>query len=307
MSLTPCSPQPAVFLTGATGFLGSALLRRLLHSGRSVVATIRNTSSRERIEDLLSHPALTLVNTELQALDQAFQQHHIGTIIHTATEYGRGQTPVARILDANLILPIRLIELGAQHHVRGFVNTDSYFNKAGGSYSNLLNYSLSKRALLVWLKNFSSQISIANVVLEHLFGPYDSRTKFVEDVIRSIAVERRESLKLTHGHQKRDFVFLSDAIEAFMTVIDHIENHKFDFKTFEVGCGQSMPVRDFVTEISRLSGSPTRLDFGAIDYRGDEIMNSRADIRELVDLGWAPTVRPSDGIRQILASYDRAG
>lgn len=297
------STRPAVFLTGATGFLGSALLRRLLHSGRSVVATIRVTSNPERIADLLQHPNLTLVDTAPETLDQAFQAHHIGAIVHTATEYGRGQTPVARILDSNLILPIRLIELGAQHHVRGFVNTDSYFNKSGGSYSNLLNYSLSKRTLLVWLKNFSSQISIANVVLEHLYGPYDSRTKFVEAAIRSIAVEHIESLKLTYGHQKRDFIYLSDAVEAFMTVITHVESHKFNFKTFEVGFGKSIPVRDFVTEISKLSGSPTYLDFGSIEYRDDEIMNSRADIRELSDLGWNPTVHPSEGILKILQAY----
>lgn len=295
--------QPSIVLTGATGFLGSALLRRLLQSGRSVICTIRSTSRRDRIADLLQSPNLTLVDSASEGLEDAFRQYHVGTVIHTATEYGRGQTPLASILDSNLILPIRLAELGVKYGVRGFINTDSYFNKPGSSYSNLLNYSLSKRTLLVWLEKLSSQISITNVVLEHLYGPNDNRTKFVEDMIRSIAIEHRPSVRLTHGHQKRDFIFVSDVVDAFMRILVHIENHEFNFKKFEVGCGEGIQIRDFVSTIAEISRSPTRLDFGAIDYRDDEIMNSRADIRDMLDLGWKPMIKPAEGIRNIVQAY----
>lgn len=300
---TQLPEQPAILLTGATGFLGSALLRRLLASGRSVVVVVRNTSRYDRITDLLSDPQLLLIHNTPEGLDAAFQQHRIGTIIHTATEYGRGDASVASILDSNLILPIRLAELGVKHGVRGFINTDSYFNKPGGSYSNLLNYSLSKRTLLIWLEKFSPKLSIANVILEHLYGPHDSRTKFVEDMVRSIAIERKASLDLTHGHQKRDFIFITDVAEAFIKILQHMEDHTFPFKVFEVGSGKSMPIRDFVLAIAQISGSSTQLNFGNIDYRDDEMMSSRADTRGMKDLGWQPTVEPTEGISRILQAY----
>jgi len=293
-----------VLLTGATGFLGSSLLRRLLLTDRLVLATVRPTSKTERIIDLLSHPKLILVNSDAGTLERTFQQHQIGTIIHTATEYGRGQTPVASILDSNLVLPIRLVELGTRYNAGGFINTDSYFNKLGGSYSNLLNYSLSKRTLLVWLEKFSPQISIANVVLEHLYGPQDSKSKFVEHVIRAVAIDRNKSIKLTHGHQKRDFIYLDDAVDAFVKVLEHIENQKFKLKTFEVGHGKSIQIRDFVKAVAQISNSSTSLDFGEINYRDDEIMNSVADTRALFELGWKPTIEPNEGITRILRAYD---
>lgn len=294
---------PSILLTGATGFLGSALLQRLLASGRSVIAVVRQTSNYSRITDLLADPRLLLANNTPEALNTIFNQHQISTIIHTATEYGRGDASVASILDANLILPIRLAELGVRHGVRGFINTDSYFNKPGGSYSNLLNYSLSKRTLLTWLEKFSPKISIANVILEHLYGPHDSRTKFVENMVRSIAIERKESFNLTHGHQKRDFIFITDVVDAFIKILHHVEGHNFPFKVFEVGSGKSIPIRDFVVIIAQISGSSTQLNFGAIDYRDDEMMNSKADIRDMLDLGWQPTVEPTEGIRKILQAY----
>ncbi len=300
---TQLSEQPAILLTGATGFLGSALLQRLLASDRSVVAVVRPTSRYDRITDLLLDPRLSLIQNTPESLNAAFKQHRIGTIIHTATEYGRGDAPVASILDSNLILPIRLAELGVRYGVRGFINTDSYFNKSGGSYSNLLNYSLSKRTLLVWLEKFSPKISIANVILEHLYGPHDSRTKFVENMVRSIAVERKTSLDLTHGHQKRDFIFITDVVDAFLKILRHIEEHTFPFKVFEVGTGKSMQIRDFVQTIVEISGSSTQLNFGAIDYRDDEIMNSKADRRGMSDLGWQSSVEPAGGITKIVNAY----
>lgn len=295
--------QSTVVLTGATGFLGSALLRRLLESGRPVVAVVRHTSRYSRITDLLADPNLILVENTPEGLSGVFEQHRIGIIIHTATEYGRCDTSVASILDSNLILPIRLAELGVKYGVRGFINTDSYFNKARGAYSNLQNYSLSKRTLLTWLERFSPRLSIANVILEHLYGPYDSRTKFVEDMVRSIAFERKAVVDMTYGHQKRDFIFVSDVVEAFMKILHHMEEHAFPFKVFEVGLGESMPVRDFVLTIANISDSPTQFNFGAIEYRDDEMMNSRADIGGLTDLGWMPTVEPKEGIGRIIRAY----
>ena len=55
-------------------------------------------------------------------------------------------------------------------------------------------------------------------------------------------------------------------------------------------------MRDFITEIKKLSNSPTKLNFGAIPYREDEIMLSVADNTELCDLGWKPDYSLQEGI-----------
>jgi nucleoside-diphosphate-sugar epimerase len=292
-----------VFLTGATGFLGSALLHALVESGRPVFAMTRPQSRLDRIAGLLARPNLRLVDASPDALDTEFARRSIGTIIHAATEYGRDGVPIATILDANLILPVRLAELGIRHGARAFINIDSFFNKFHGSYSNLLNYSLSKLTLLNWLEKLSPRITIVNAVLEHMYGPGDSGSKFIEMMIRSIAIDRITAVDLTHGHQKRDFVYISDVVSAILAILVHVEDHALPFKTIGIGTGEAMQVRDMVSLIATLSDSPTELRFGTVPYRADEIMSSHADTRDLDALGWQPQVTPAAGIEAILRRY----
>lgn len=292
-----------IFLTGATGFLGSRLLAALLVAGHKVVAAKRSTSSTDKIATVLRHPALRLIDIDREDPATIFERFRVDTIIHTATEYGRGTTPLYGILDANLILPLRLAELGMQRGVRCFINTDSFFNKSGHSYSNLLNYSLSKKSLLIWLDKLAANLKIINVVLEHMYGPGDSPSKFVESVIRTVAVERAPHIALTHGHQRRDFVFLDDVVEAYLRLVDYGSQEDFRFETFELGTGQATQVRDFVTTVRDLSNSETQLGFGDIAYRADEIMHSAADITRLERLGWTPRVPLRDGVRRILQGH----
>lgn len=296
-----------IILTGSTGFLGSALLARLLARGDAVVAIKRSTSSTAKIQGLLDHPGLHLFDIDVDDPSSLFERYRVDTIIHTATEYGRGATPLYSILNANLLLPLRLAELGMQRGVRCFINTDSFFNKGGHSYSNLLNYSLSKKSLLIWLDKLAGELGIVNVVLEHLYGPGDSPSKFVEHVVRQVGVEQVPHIELTHGHQRRDFVFLDDVVAAYLKLVDYGRAQEFRFETFELGTGQSMQVRDFVDQIKTLSGSPTTLGYGDVAYRSDEIMSSHADISRLERLGWRPTVGAAEGIRRILENYRTPG
>lgn len=126
-----------------------------------------------------------------------FEDNKMDVFVHTVTEYGHGEGAISKILEPNLILPIRLIELGIEYKTAYFINTDSYFNKVGSAYSNLLNYSLSKKSLLVWLRQPSSRISVVNLTLEQIYRPWDSRSKFVENLfMKSLSSVHCESTLL---------------------------------------------------------------------------------------------------------------
>jgi nucleoside-diphosphate-sugar epimerase len=292
-----------ILLTGCTGFLGSRLLERFLREGEEVVATKRSFSNLSRLAAVAGHPRLKLVDLDRSEPERLFEHGPVDTIVHAATQYGRTATPLYSILEANLILPLRLAELGIRHGTRCFINTDSYFNKANHSYSNLLDYALSKKSLLTWLDKLSGRLRIINAVLEHIYGPHDSESKFVEGLIRQIAIRKVDRFPMTHGHQKRDFVYLGDVVDAYWLLISHGRTHDFHYKSFEIGTGTGTPVRDFALSVKRQSGSHTTLGFGDIEYRGDEIMNSTAETSPLRELGWRPSTSVEEGIAEVLAAY----
>ena len=292
-----------ILLTGATGFLGSHVLEMLLScEGVKVTAVKRSFSNLDKIGHLAGHPALKLYDLDRTTLPEIFSAEKIGTIIHVATEYGRGEPSCIKTIETNLVFPVQLIEEGLKHGLETFINTDSYFNKQNFSYSHLINYSLSKKVFLNWLHHFSKRIKVCNLVLEHIYGEGDAPAKFVPMLIDAIAVKRREKLALTYGHQKRDFIYVSDAVSAYKAVVEHAGKNAFRFKEFEVGTGVSTPIREFAEAVKAVSGSSTVLDFGALPYRDDEIMNSYADPIELLNIGWKPVFLLKEGLSRIITA-----
>lgn len=293
----------SILLTGATGFLGSALLEKLLAREDDVIAIKRSTSNTARLTHCFRNPFLKILNIDIEDPLKCFEEYQIDTIIHAATEYGRGRTPLCDIINANILLPLQLAELGIKHGTSCFINTDSFFNKSGYSYSNLLNYSLSKKSLLIWLDKLADELKVINVVLEHVYGPGDSPSKFVEGIIRQVGINQIPHVSLTHGHQRRDFIFVDDVVQAYLRLVDFGRSEEFRLEQFEVGTGDSMQVRDFVDQIKLVSRSNTSLGYGDIPYRADEIMSSQADIKNISGLGWKPTFSSLDGIKHILNLY----
>ena len=299
-----CLLNMKILLTGATGFLGSHLLKTILaNSDDEVCIAKRSFSNTKRIEKELKNDRVSFFDIDTNKLENIFHENKFNSIIHTATEYGRSGGSIHKILEANIVFPIALIELAIKHNVKTFINTDSYFNKEEGNYSNLLNYSLSKRSLLVWLKKLSNKIQIINVSLEHMYGPNDNQSKFVEMLFQEIALNKTKRVKLSHGHQKRDFIFIDDITSAYLKLIKYGNDYNFSYKRFEIGSGESVEVRQLALMIKELSNSPSVLGFGDIEYRPDEIMFSAANIKPIKELGWDSTISLRDGVKTILQLY----
>lgn len=295
-----------ILITGGNGFLGSHLVSRLLQDNSvSLILTHREASSFRRLNHLPNFGNVKLYNLANVPIEEIFEKHKIKGIIHTATEYGRRNPSPSKILETNLILPIKLIEAGINYGLEVFINTDSYFNKENFSYTNLLDYSLSKKSLNIWLKHFSKKVKIINLVLEHIFGENDNEDKFVESMIQKIAIRKEPLVELTYGHQKRDFIYIEDVVEAYVETLGFAFKNKFRFKAFEVGTGKSIQIAQFVQLIKQTSNSPTELIFGRIPYRSDEIMDSYADTSELENIGWSPKHNVNEAVANIIHAYSK--
>jgi len=282
-----------ILLTGGTGFLGSSLLIKLLSLNYNVILLKRSFSNTWRLGNL-SDKLITYDIDKENDLGYVFRKHKIDIIIHCATSYGRREIAPLTIISANLLLPLKLLQLGMDHKVTCFINSDTLLDK------RISHYSLSKSQFRDWLKAYSFEMTCVNVALEHFYGPFDDDSKFVTYIIRNI-LGNVSDIDLTMGEQKRDFIYVDDVIEAFEKIIINSPSAGKGFFHYEIGTNKTFRISDFVTLVKDLAGNTkTRLNFGALPYRPNEVMDSHADTTKIRQLGWKPRVSLENGIKKTI-------
>jgi CDP-paratose synthetase len=132
--------------------------------------------------------------------------------------------------------------------------------------------------------------------LEHFYGR-NAPNNFLSFIINQCNVNK--DIPLTSGTQKRDFVYIDDVCNAFNSVITY-RNKLQNFDTIDVGTGIAMPVKDVVLKIKELTKSNSKLLFGEIPLRDNEVGEMKANISKLQSLDWAPQYSIVSGLKEML-------
>jgi len=284
-----------ILLAGATGFLGSYLLKSFVKNDYKVIALKRSTSNTYRIDDCLND--VTVYDIDKVDLSTIFKNHSIDIVINTVTNYGRKDIQIPSIVNTNLIFGLKLLEESINSNVKAFINTDTLLEK------NINAYALSKAQLVDWMKFLSNKnTKMINIKIEHMYGVLDDENKFIYWLINQLK-QNVEKIDLTSGIQKRDFIYIDDIVNAYGIIIKHIESF-LNYEEFELGSGTSIKVKSLVEQIVKeLSVNytiSTKLNFGAIAYRDNENMEMKVNVEKLFNLGWEAKVSLEDGIKKIL-------
>lgn len=281
-----------VLITGATGFLGSSVLKQLISDGFEISIIKRSTSNLFRLKGFEN--VFSAYNIDENSIDECLSIVKPQIVIHCATDYGRKNVEPSVIIDANLILPLKLLELCRKYNVQCFINTDTYLDK-GINY-----YSLSKKQFGEWLNTYSKDLICVNIILEHFYGPFDDKTKFVSYIIDKF-LSNQEAIDLTLGDQKRDFIYVDDVVSAFLCVIKNLPQMKKGIYNYGIGTNQQIKIKDLVLLAKKTTqNTKTKLNFGAIPYRINEIMDSDIDTTEIRKLGWKPEYSIEAGLEKMI-------
>lgn len=281
-----------VLITGGTGFLGSNILKKIVDCRYRLILLKRSTSEISRIKDIIGK--LITYDLDTINLEQVFLEHKIDKIIHCATNYGRAAANPLEIMEANLMLPLKLLELGKKYKIKCFINTDTILDK-GINY-----YTLSKSQFKQWLAIYATESLCLNIELEHFYGPHDDDSKFVTNIVHKL-LSQVEKIDLTEGKQKRSFIYIDDAVEAFIRIIDHSDSLTNGFYNFQVGSSETVEIKKFVELAKELtSNKKTILNFGALPYRENEVMEPRIDLTKLAALGWQPKISLAQGLAKMI-------
>ncbi len=285
-----------ILVTGATGFLGSRLLLNLVRKEYNVIILKRTFSNTWRIKDAL--PQIKSYDIDKIDVERIFNENEIGSIIHLATDYGRKEFDVIQMSKANIELPTELLALGTKYGTDVFVNTHTF---AGNKYSL---YAAMKSAFLETARFFVAnyQLKFINMRLEYMYGERDDYTKFIPFVIKSI-LEGNE-IRATEGEQKRDFIYVQDVVEAYLKVLNNLQDFREEFIDFEIGTGESASLKYFVSKIEDQIGKKANIKWGVLPYGKNEIFDSKASIEKANKyLGWHLKYDMGSGLKETIDWY----
>ena len=278
-----------ILIIGINGFLGSNLAN-LIGKNYNILGLEYSCDNLYRLKD----KKFKVFETKNGIPKDFFKKNKIDTIINAATFYGRNNENDNEILYSNTFLLHQILEKSVNSGCKLFINTSTVLEKFTNAYS------LTKHQFNDWLIYYSGskKIKVINIILEHFYGPGSSQSNFITLMIKKM-LRNETNIDLTMGDQKRDFIFIDDVSRAFETILNENKNLQY-FEEFNLGSGKSVKLKKLLNTIKNKINSSSNLNFGAIDYRNNEIMNSKLDISKLKLLGWMPEFSLDEGIDKVI-------
>ncbi len=288
-----------VFLTGGTGFVGSAVLRALADRGHEVFALVRQGRPLE---------AATVVSGDL--LDEgsyapALRDLRPDVVLHLAWYAVPKDYLTSRENLRWVTATLRLAEITADLGHAHFVGAGTCFEYDTAGDAPLAEasatgprhlYSACKLATSIVLEELLPKGSFCWARIFYLYGPREPPSRLVPSVVRAL----RSGLvaEVSEGRQRRDFLHVDDVARALVTISEERARG-----IVNVGSGRAVSVRDVVATVARLLGREDRVAYGAIPARAGDPDSVVADARKLADLGFRPTHDLESGLLDTLAWY----
>ena len=277
-----------ILITGGTGYLGSHVLAALVENGYSVVLLKRKASSLKRISKHIT--AIKIYDIEDIEFKNVLYDNQISIIIHMAASYGRNGETLEDVAYANLNFPTRLLNAALEANVQYFINTSTSLP------ASVNDYSFTKNLFETCLKSKEKEINIINIIPEYFYGPGDDSWKLISMIIQKL-IQKAPIIEFTDGLQQRDFIYITDVVNAFTVILSNIEKLK-GYQSFSVSSGKTIRIRDMAKLCKEVCDNhETELAFGAIPNRNNDVLFSDSDNRSLQALGWTPQVDLAAGIK----------
>ncbi len=315
----------SVLVTGAQGFIGSWLAERLLAEGARVVVPRRDApaGSRFRLEGIEARCDVVDADvSDLAAMGRVLAEYEVGFVFHLAAQTIVGQanrSPLATF-EANVRGTYTLLEACRREEgaVTGVVVASS--DKAYGASADLpyreahpLNarfpYDVSKACADLIARSFAETYAMPVAVtrLANVYGPGDSNfSRVVPDTARSLAEGRRPVIR-SDGTPQRDYLYVADAVEAYLAVAGSLERPDLHGRAWNAGPGEPVSVLDLVHRLVKISGRPLEPEVRGGGAPAGEIAAQWLDASAIRDeLGWAPEWSLDAGLAEAWRWYERA-
>jgi len=327
-----------VLVTGAAGFIGFQLSRRLLNDGIRVTG-VDNLNpyydvrlKQDRLDKILSADEFAFVNLDLadrKALDGLFDSNDFDVVVNLAAQAGvrYSLTNPHAYVDSNLVGFVDILECCRHHKVKHLVfassssvygaNTNMPFSIHHNVDHPVSLYAATKKANELMAHTYSHLYGLCCTGLRFftVYGPWGRPDMALFLFTKAIAEDKPITV-FNHGKMQRDFTYIDDIIEGVVRVMARLpepnpawRGDKPDpgtsyapYKVYNIGNNNPVELLEFIGEIENALGRQAKKEF--VDLQPGDVVATYADVDDLMqDVGFKPQTSIATGIRRFVQWY----
>jgi len=304
----------SVLITGANGFIGSHLTRRLLHEGARVHVLVKKNSNSRRIHDIAGGISIWYGDiADYPSIAACIKTARPQIIFHLAAKRNvkRDLGLIDEMIDVNIKGTLNLVKAAVEEKapLECFINTGSSEEYGDGDVPYresqrecpVSPYSASKVAVTYFCQMLHKSLGIPIVTLRPFltYGPDQDTDMFIPSLI--LHCLEGKDFQMTAGDQTRECNYIDDMIDAYTLAA---VNKEAIGKIINIGNGIEYSIREVADKIVAMMGNPIRLLAGALQKRPGEAKHFYCDnshARHLLD--WHPGTSLEEGLMKTIEWY----
>jgi len=314
----------SALVTGAYGLLGTWLVKALVQRGASVTVIRRDENPQSALIQMGLTPRLNVVHGDICTdglVARALSEYEIDSVFHLAAQTivpTANRSPLSTF-ETNMRGTWLLLEACRQQGTDSVIVASS--DKAYGPHEQLpyredfalqprFPYDVSKAATDLLTRSYwhTWELPVAVTRFANLYGGGDTnRSRLVPEAVAA-ALAGRAPIVRSDGSPERDFLYVEDAVAAYLAIWEALRRGEGRGEAFNAGCGRPRRVLDVVQLVCELAGTGVSPDVRGAGTPAGEIDRQWVDASKLTELtGWRPQVELEEGLRRTIQWYREPG
>lgn len=316
-------------VTGAAGFIGMHLAKRLLSIGCKVIGYDNLNDyydvslKQSRLDELEKFDNFTFHKADLtdrKYLDNLFSKNKIDIIIHLAAQAGvRNSIENPDIyIQSNIIGFFYILEMCRHYKVNHllYASSSSVYGsnkKVPFSTEDMVDqpvslYAATKKSNELMAHTYSHLYKIPTTGLRFftVFGPYGRPDMAYFSFTKAI-IENQVIKVFNNGDMYRDFTYIDDIIEGIIRLIENspaLFDHVLPYKIYNIGNNKPEKLLDLIEAIENATGKKAIKKY--YPMQAGDVYQTYADINDLFeDVGFKPNTSIQDGINKFVSWFNQ--
>lgn len=308
-----------ILVTGGAGFIGSHVAKKLIERGDSVVIVDNfndyyNPQLKEdRVKNVLGGLDFKLYRGDIrdqELMEEIFQKEEIDKVVHLAAMAGVRNSLKDPLLyeEVNVRGTMILLNLAVKYKIRNFVYASSssvYGNNSKLPFSEtdsvdtpISPYAASKKACELMAHVYSHIYHLPTTGLRFftVYGPW-GRPDMALFLFTSAIIEGRSIELYNHGNMTRNFTYIDDIVSGTITTLDA----DLPYAVMNIGGDREEKLLRFIEVIEENVGKTAEKKM--MPMQPGDVPSTVADIDRLRKMGWQPTTRIEEGIKNFVNWY----